>query len=147
LQQEEQVQVRLVLVDVLVTDRSGRTVPGLVQEDFTLLVQNRPVEIDTLDSGCRAGAMEDPGPRSSGQPFQATAGDGRKRPFSSISVHFVAQSWHSRGTVVAQSHDFYHLLTLPRKSWKVLNMSKTLQDLPTTAATATTSRPSPTSCD
>ena len=63
LKQEEQVDVRLVLVDVLVTDRSGRTVPGLTREDFTLLVQNRPVEIDTLDNHCERGAIQDPLPR------------------------------------------------------------------------------------
>ena len=60
LEQEEQVSVRLVLVDVLVTDRSGRTVPGLSQDDFTLLVQNRPVDIDTMDAACATGATPEP---------------------------------------------------------------------------------------
>jgi VWFA-related protein len=64
-----------VLVDVLVTDRSGQTVPGLVQEDFTLLVQNRPVGIDTLDASCEAGAIPDPTPGSGGtSPFLPAAG-------------------------------------------------------------------------
>ncbi len=61
--QEEKVKVRLVLVDILVTDRNGRTVPGLDIQDFTLLVQNRPVAIDTLDAVCAAGGRDDPGPR------------------------------------------------------------------------------------
>jgi VWFA-related protein len=64
LKQAEQVDVRLVLVDVLVTDRAGRTVPGLARADFTLLVQNRPVEIDTMDAACDSGALPDPAPRS-----------------------------------------------------------------------------------
>ncbi len=61
--QEEKVNVRLVLVDILVTDRNGRTVPGLSLKDFTLLVQNRPVTIDTLDARCTTGGRDDPGPR------------------------------------------------------------------------------------
>ncbi len=51
--QEEKVEVRLVLVDLVVLDRRGDPVHGLKKEDFTLLVQNRPVPIDTLDQACR----------------------------------------------------------------------------------------------
>ncbi len=38
------VQVRLVNVDVVVTDRKGRPVPGLGPEDFELLLDGEPVE-------------------------------------------------------------------------------------------------------
>ncbi|HET9481791.1 MAG TPA: VWA domain-containing protein [Candidatus Polarisedimenticolia bacterium] len=56
---KEHVEVRLVTLDVLVMDRSERTVPGLRAEDFTLVVDGRRVPIDTLDETC-AGAMDAP---------------------------------------------------------------------------------------
>ena len=49
---EEKVEVRLVQVDLMVFDRQDRAVGGLGKDDFTLLIQNRPVEIDTLDHIC-----------------------------------------------------------------------------------------------
>ena len=49
---QETVEVRLVLVDLMVLDRQGKAVAGLGKDDFTLLIQNRPVEIDTLDVFC-----------------------------------------------------------------------------------------------
>jgi len=49
---QEKVEVRLVLVDLLVFDRQGRAVRDLEKDDFTLLIQNRPVAIDTLDHLC-----------------------------------------------------------------------------------------------
>lgn len=57
---EERVDVRLVLVDFLVTDRDGRTVPDLERDDFFLLVDYREHEIATLDVDCPAGAAPDP---------------------------------------------------------------------------------------
>jgi VWFA-related protein len=57
----ETVQVNLVLIDALVLDRQGRTVPGLTRDDFMLSVQGKAVEIDVVDSSCPGGVMEDPG--------------------------------------------------------------------------------------
>lgn len=56
---EERVEVQIVLVDVLVLDRDGRTVPGLSIDDFELLVGGKPVEIATLDGRCPLGAADD----------------------------------------------------------------------------------------
>jgi len=56
----EEVEVRLVTVDVVVLDESDRTVPGLVLGDFELTVDGRPVPVDTLDSRCAAEPIEDP---------------------------------------------------------------------------------------
>ncbi len=42
----EVIDVRVVNVDVVVTDRKGRPVTGLVREDFELLEDGRPVQID-----------------------------------------------------------------------------------------------------
>ena len=58
---EETVEVNLVLIDTLVLDAQGRTVPGLAKDDFVLSVQGRAVPIDVVDSSCPGGAMEDPG--------------------------------------------------------------------------------------
>jgi len=44
--------VRLVVVDVLVVDRKGNPVPGLVQEDFELTVDGRAVLLSSFDVSC-----------------------------------------------------------------------------------------------
>jgi VWFA-related protein len=59
-QTTEDVQVNLVLIETLVMDGQERTVPGLTKEDFRMTVRGRPVEIDTFDVLCPAGAVDDP---------------------------------------------------------------------------------------
>ena len=44
----ESVDVRVVEVDVVVTDRKGRPIKGLVREDFELYVDGQPVEISNF---------------------------------------------------------------------------------------------------
>jgi VWFA-related protein len=58
--QVEQVEVRLVLLDVLALDRRDRTVPGLTLDQFQLYVDSNPVEIDSLDVYCPLGKVSDP---------------------------------------------------------------------------------------
>ena len=41
----EEIEVRVVNVDVVVTDRSGRPLPGLTRQEFQLFEDGRPVEI------------------------------------------------------------------------------------------------------
>jgi VWFA-related protein len=55
---QEQVGVRMILIDVVVVDRDDRTVPDLALEDFEIVVDGFRVAPDTLDVGC-AEAMED----------------------------------------------------------------------------------------
>ena len=43
----DSVDVHVVEVDVVVTDRKGRPVAGLTREDFELYVDGQPVEIST----------------------------------------------------------------------------------------------------
>ena len=57
---EEKVEVNLVLIDALVLDKKGNTVPGLTKEDFRLSVQRRAQEIDTFDASCPAEPVSDP---------------------------------------------------------------------------------------
>ncbi len=62
----ETVEVELVLVDVLVTDRAGRPVLDLGPEEFRLTEDGEPVAI-TQFSGPRAGAEAVPGPAATGE--------------------------------------------------------------------------------
>lgn len=63
------VDVSIVNLDVVVTDRDGRPVKGLGRDDFRLLVDGEPVEIlnfysasdDLPDAGPKAGVREGPG--------------------------------------------------------------------------------------
>jgi VWFA-related protein len=57
---EERTTVRLVLIDTVVIDEQGRTVADLTIDDFVVRALGRPVEIDTLDVDCSAGALPEP---------------------------------------------------------------------------------------
>jgi VWFA-related protein len=56
----ESVRVRLVLLDVLVVDKQGRTVDDLTIDDFEILSDGEVIDVDTLDVACPAGATDDP---------------------------------------------------------------------------------------
>lgn len=56
----EREHVRLVLVDVVVVDRQGRTVTDLSKEDFEIQAGGKAVAVDTLDVACGAGSLSDP---------------------------------------------------------------------------------------
>jgi len=60
LDQREDVEVRLVLIDALVVDKDGRTVPDLTIDDFEIAVDSELRPIDTLDVNCDAGQADDP---------------------------------------------------------------------------------------
>jgi VWFA-related protein len=70
--ESEEVEVRLVLLDAIVTDAKGRTVPDLTIDDFEILIGGRRVPPDTLDVGCPGGTMGAPPavkrPRQRGAP-------------------------------------------------------------------------------
>ncbi len=57
---EERAAVRLVILDTVVVDADGRTVPGLTLDDFELTVDGKPRPLDTLDLVCAAGGVDDP---------------------------------------------------------------------------------------
>ena len=56
----DEVKVKLVIVDTLVMNKQGVTVPDLTQDDFKLTVGGEDVEIDTFDVNCPGGAVADP---------------------------------------------------------------------------------------
>lgn len=62
LELEERVDVQLVLVDVVVTDRQGRSVEGLGAERFELRVGGSRRAITAVDEHCPAGGSDDPSP-------------------------------------------------------------------------------------
>ena len=68
---EEEVEVRLVLVDFLALDRAERTVADLAAEQLTLLVDGRARQIESLDRDCPIGEVEDP--RGGSDPGPANA--------------------------------------------------------------------------
>lgn len=76
----ETAKVRLVVLDVVVLDREGRTVPGLTRDDFELVVVGKPVAVDTLDVDCPGGAAEEPRAVSHARkrPPPEAAGAGRR---------------------------------------------------------------------
>jgi VWFA-related protein len=81
----EQVQVTLIQVDVVVTDKNGRTVPDLKKEDFTLKIAGRKVPIEALDVLCPTGASDDPMPvrdETSIPPAPKTPGLGQRVVFA-----------------------------------------------------------------
>ena len=61
---EEQVEVQLVLVDFLVVDRNGRTVPDLTIDNFRLKVDGNLTEIHSLDVDCPIGSADELNPQS-----------------------------------------------------------------------------------
>jgi len=56
----ERATVRLVILDVVVVDKQGRTVPELTVDDFEILARGKPVDVDTLDVACSNGATDEP---------------------------------------------------------------------------------------
>ena len=58
----EKEDVALVLVETLVTDGDGRTVPDLAQDDFQLSVNGEVLKPEAVDVTCPGGAMDDAEP-------------------------------------------------------------------------------------
>jgi VWFA-related protein len=75
----ERVEVNLVMLETLVLDGQGRTVPDLTKDDFELLVKGRAVPIDVLDVTCSTGALPDPGNVEPGQRREIPAPDEPRR--------------------------------------------------------------------
>lgn len=82
---EERVQVTLIQVDVVVTDKEGRTVPDLTKEDFVLEIAGKKIPITALDVLCPGGATDDPMPlrgEASEAPAPSTTGQGQRIVFA-----------------------------------------------------------------
>jgi len=58
----EKEDVALVLVETLVTDANGRTVPELAREDFQLSINGQVTDLAALDVICPGGALDDAQP-------------------------------------------------------------------------------------
>jgi VWFA-related protein len=63
----EEVEVRYVILDTLVLDSKGNSVPDLVPEDFELYLDRRPHPVATVDINCPEGAFEEPKAVADGQ--------------------------------------------------------------------------------
>jgi len=102
----EQTTVRLVLVDVVVIDGRGRTVPDLAAEEFEVLDGGRPVTVDTLDVNCRAGVIDEPEAVRRASAREAPSADG------------------DYGRKIVLAFDYLHLDMLQRED--VLDQAKQL---------------------
>jgi len=76
--QTEHVEVQLILVDVLVLDRAGRTVPDLTIDDFKIKLDGLKQTADTFDVDCPIGVTREP---KNGEP--APPGS-RARPLQTV---------------------------------------------------------------
>ena len=56
----ESVRVRMAVIDLVVLDRAGRTVPGLSAADFEVTAHGRDVPVASLDVSCPGGGAADP---------------------------------------------------------------------------------------
>ena len=57
---QEEARVRLSIIDVVVIDREGRTVPGLNALDFKITAGRRDVPVASVDASCPGGGADDP---------------------------------------------------------------------------------------
>jgi VWFA-related protein len=56
----EDVDVRLVILDIVALDDQGRTIPDLTKDDFEIIAGGKIVPVDTLDVDCPAERAKDP---------------------------------------------------------------------------------------
>jgi len=57
---QEEIRVRMTVIDVVVLDRKGRTVPGLTAADFEIVVRGDEIPVASLDVDCPGGGSVDP---------------------------------------------------------------------------------------
>ena len=56
---EDQVRVQMKLIDAIVVDEQGRTVPALSRDDFDLTLDGAPARIDSFDAQCASEPIAD----------------------------------------------------------------------------------------
>ena len=84
----ESIDVRVVNVDVVVTDRRGRPVEGLEAGDFRIFESGRPVEVSHFYAHSQSGAAEPlDGSSPSGASAAAVSPDGRERSAFTVAIY------------------------------------------------------------
>jgi len=63
---EAHVKVTLFQIEALALDKSGKTVPDLKAEEFTMKLGSDPLKVSTVDVSCPLGAIDDPVPLKEG---------------------------------------------------------------------------------
>jgi len=91
---EERVEVQMVLIDAIVLNAKNETVDGLEAEDFDLLVDDKDVEIASLDLDCPLGALPDP-PVSATRPTTVPAGFATPRRYVFVLDYYHMGADHS----------------------------------------------------
>lgn len=76
----EELRVRMTVIDVIVVDKDGRTVPGLTTADFQVMVHGDRIPVASLDVDCPGGGASDPkgAYRASGNKLRPAPPGGRK---------------------------------------------------------------------
>lgn len=82
----ESIDVRVVNIDVVVTDRKGRPVDGLQADDFRVFESGRPVDVSYFYAHSESGAAEPVEERSS-DGAEAAAPDGRERSAFTVAIY------------------------------------------------------------
>ena len=77
---QEELRVRMTVLDVIVLDKEGRTVPGLTTADFEIIVHGDKISVASLDVDCPGGGAVDPkgAYRASGKKIRPAPTGGRK---------------------------------------------------------------------
>jgi len=92
-QYAEEVQVRLVILDVVVLDEQGRAVPGLGKDDFEIIAGREQFPVETLDVACRtAPADASPGPEAPPQGAVTAEQEGPRRIVLALDYQHMART-------------------------------------------------------
>lgn len=124
----ERAEVDLVLIDVLVTDRKGRPLPGLEAEDFELRIDSHPSQISTFESYC-----DDPvSPAGSGTDLndmsfsrsQPLPSAGSPRPLRHVVLFFDINqlTWEGRNRAIDASLEYVEERMRPHDRVMILAM-------------------------
>jgi VWFA-related protein len=120
---EERVRVELVLVDAIVVDRQERTIAGLGQGDFELLVDDRRREIATFDVDCPLGSRPDPSVGAERPALAAPPGAPRRYVFVIDYYHLGQLAVEVLGHV----RDAIERLALPGERYMLMSLGQTLR--------------------
>lgn len=92
----EEVEVRLILIEALVLDEEGKTVPALTADDFQLSLDGVLTPIRSVDMTCSAGVLEEPTETSRRQKRAPVAAEAPRRIVLVLDYHHLARQDRAR---------------------------------------------------
>lgn len=100
----EEELVRLVVLDTIVVDRSGRTVGDLTIDDFEIVAGGKPVPVGSLDVDCPGGGAAQPEAVSHARKRQAPAAGDKPRRLV-LAVDYLHLSFSNRAEVLLRARE------------------------------------------